>query len=206
MQGQALAALLPEGDAPAGHDSDQPHSYPAHLAPERPFTKSLTPDLSFLFCCNAITFLFLLFPAPKTPAHLLWHVCAWGKQSHSSLSGDVLYAAGQLSPPAAPAARAANLEKMHNMHIANSHSSSQCCASDTQAQPSKLLWLRALKRHILSHSWLPCNKRQKQTQGKKKKSKASGCGLWFLLQKMTSYLSLLQKGPVLQRWPIIIKL
>lgn len=131
MQEQALDVLLPEGDAPAGHDSDQPRSCQARLAPERPFTKSSTPDLSFLFCCSTITFLFLLSPAPKTLAQLLWHVCTWGKQSHSSLSGDVLYAAGQLSPPAAPAARAANLEKMHNMHIANSHSSSQSCAPDT---------------------------------------------------------------------------
>lgn len=39
-----------------------------------------------------------------------------GARSHLSLSGDVLYIAGSL--PAAPAARAANLEKMQNMHVA----------------------------------------------------------------------------------------
>lgn len=202
MQEQALAVLLPGGDPPAGHDSDQPHSCQARLAPERPFTKSSTPDLSFLFCCGTITFLFLLSPAPKTLAQLLWHVCTWGKQSHSSLSGDVLYAAGQLSPPAAPAARAANLEKMHNMHIANSHSSSQSCAPDTQAQPSKLLRLRAPKRHVPTRSWLPRNERREQRQ------KKQGKWLWIMVSaaKMTSSLSLLQKGSVLQRWPIIIKL
>lgn len=143
--GTGLRRTASRKRAPAGHDSDQPHSSCARLAPERPFTKGFTPDLSFLFCCSTITFLFLLSPAPKTLAQLLWHVCTWGKQSHLSLSGDVLYAAGQLSPPAAPAATAANLEKMHNMHIANSHSSLQSCAPDTQAQPSKLLWLRALE-------------------------------------------------------------
>lgn len=127
-----------EGDALADHDSDQPHSYHSHLAPERPFTQSFAPDLSFLSCCSSITFLLLLSPAPR-----LWlsccGMCTLGRKSHSSPSGDVLYTAGQLSPPAAPAARAADPEKMHNMHIANSHSSLQSCAPDTQAQPSKLL-------------------------------------------------------------------
>lgn len=32
MQEQALDVLLPEGDAPAERDSDQPHSCQAHLA------------------------------------------------------------------------------------------------------------------------------------------------------------------------------
>lgn len=45
-------------------------------------------------------------------------------RSHLSLSGDVLHTAGQAFFPAVPAARAANLEKMQNMHTANNHSSS----------------------------------------------------------------------------------
>lgn len=36
----------------------------------------------------------------------------------------MLHTAGQAFFPAAPAARAANLEKLQNMHIANNHSSS----------------------------------------------------------------------------------
>lgn len=69
-----------EGDALADHDSDQPHSYHSHLAPERPFTQSFAPDLSFLSCCSSITFLFLLSPASKTLAQLLWHVHTWEKE------------------------------------------------------------------------------------------------------------------------------
>lgn len=137
--------------------------------------RALPQTLSFLFCCGAITFLFLLSPAPKTLAQLLRHVCTWGKQSHSSLSGDVLYAAGQLSPPAAPAARAANLEKMHNMHIANSHSSSQNCAPDTQAQPSKLLRLCTSERHVLSRSWLPRDRHDSKDQKNKPRQVAVDC-------------------------------
>lgn len=144
--------------------------------PQRDHLQRASPQtLSFLFCCGAITFLFLLSPALKTLAQLLRHVCTWGKQSHSSLSGDVLYAAGQLSPPAAPAARAANLEKMQNMHIANSHSSSQNCAPDTQAQPSKLLRLCTSERHVCPAPG--CLAIDTRAKTKEKKTKASGCRL-----------------------------
>lgn len=168
--GQAPDALLPQGDAPARHGSDQPHSCCDCLAPERPLTKSFTPDLSLLFRCSIVAFLFLLSPAPKTLAQLLWHVCTWGKESHSSLSGDVLYAAGQLSPPIAPAARAANLEKMHNMHIANSHSSSQSCAPDTTPQAA-LVACTTQARPLRSQ--LPRNERQEQRHKKQ--------GKWLLI-------------------------
>lgn len=150
----------------------RPTSFLSHsLGPEELYPR---PVLSSVAALLLSCFCFLL---PQRHWLSSCGMCALGEKSHLSLSGDVLYTAGQLSPPAAPAVRAANLEKMHNMHIANSHSSLLSCAPDTQAQPSKLLCLLALKRQVPSCSWLPCNERQEQRQ------KARGHRLWFLLQK-----------------------
>lgn len=110
-----LDALLLE-DAPAGHSLDQTLSFQALLASERPFTKNFTSDLVLPFVAALLFFMCLLLPAPKTLARLLWHVFPWGPQSHPSPPGDMLYAAGQLPPPAAPATRAENPQNAGAVH------------------------------------------------------------------------------------------
>lgn len=58
-----------------------------------------------------------------------------GARGHLSLSGDVLPTAGLALLPAAPAARAANLEKMQSTHLENIHSPSQL--ADHGRSPSR---------------------------------------------------------------------
>lgn len=100
-----------------------------------------------------------------------------GARSHLSLSGDVLHTAGPAFLPAAPAARAAGLEKMQNMHIANNHSSSRLqepgsSPSRCEADPFCLQpWTpqehgtRGLPRHLISVLASPCPRQSPEVWG-----------------------------------------
>jgi len=77
--GTGLRRTAPEADALAGHDSDHPHSCWALLAPERPFTKSFTPELSFFFFVAALLLSCFCFLLPRRHCLSSCGMCALGE-------------------------------------------------------------------------------------------------------------------------------
>lgn len=136
-----------------------------------------------------------------------------GARGHLSLSGDVLHAAGLALLPAAPAARAANLEKMQNMHLENIYSSSQL--GDHGSGPSSRgltcsafspgpteLGTRGLLRDLIP---VPANP-QSTTISRDLGLKFSEMPSKPLLSPLTPISRLLFTIRLQPRWPIIIKL